>query len=40
MHARNETLEQAEKGLAADGECLLTGMRGETLERLGPPAAR
>jgi uncharacterized membrane-anchored protein len=23
--------------VAPDGECLLTGMRGEKLERLGPP---
>lgn len=38
MHARNDILDWAEKGLATDGECLLTGMRGESLERLGPPA--
>jgi len=35
-----ERAKYGEFRIAADGECLLTGMGGETLERLGPPAAR
>jgi uncharacterized membrane-anchored protein len=37
-HAKHyERARYGEFRVAPDGECLLTGMRGEKLERLGPP---
>jgi len=42
MQARNRILDWAEGEFRVrdDGECLLTGMRGEKLERLGLPQRR